>query len=613
MASQFKKYNLYWQNTSDPASIELDMIKHGGQWEKQNGELAGEGLFYHYKEFIKIVWPWVVQHRWFDLILEKYLKHRTVCLIGPASSGKTFSSALIVLVDYFAHPDCTTVICCSTTKERLQDRVWADVTKLFKQAKKDRKWLAGNIIEGRLRIVTDSRKDSPDGRDFRNGMVGVPCKRGESFVGIESFAGIKNKRVRLLGDELSLLPKSFCDAISNLDKNPDFKIIGLGNPKDTTDALGILAEPATHLGGWDSGIDQQFGTKTWEVRRSGGIAIQLPGDDSPNLDGKLGIPLICQADIDRDVSFYGKDSVWYTMMNLGRLPRGQGSRRVLTRQMCQKFHAMEQPVWMDENLIHIGFLDAAYRSVGGDRCIFGELVFGREAPSQTAVIMDSSIAGSANLNGRPRQIISIVDTMLVPITMGIDTIPEDEIVSFVMTQCRLRNIPPSNFWFDAGMRTSLVSAFSRIWSPEIESVDFGGTASDEKVSADINKTCKEYYSKKVTEIWFNVRLAVESGQVRGLTEDAVMEFSAREWTVVGANKIEVEPKSKMKEKTGRSPDIADAIAVGFFGAVRRGFQIARVSPKNHNHRPASDWRDQLRKQSKELWKSGQLEYSDSAS
>lgn len=609
MASRFKRFGVYWSNTVDEASMHLDCIREGGRWKNYtSGEMCGEGLLYHYKEFVRIVWPWVVQHKWFDLILENYLTHRAIVILGPASSGKTLTSAVCVLVDYLAHPDCSTIICCSTTKERLQDRVWADIVKLYRQAKKERQWLAGNVIEGRLRIVTDSRKDSPDGRDFRNGVVGVSCKRGETFIGIGEFAGIKNKRVRLLGDELSMLPRAFVDAVSNLDKNPDFKILGLGNPKDTTDALGVLAEPSAALGGWEGGIDQQFGTKTWQIRRDGGIAIQLPGDDSPNLDGRLGIPLISQADIDRDVSFYGKDSVWYTMMDLGRMPRGQGSRRVLTRQACLKFHAMEPPVWRDDNLTHIGFLDAAYRGVGGDRCVFGELLIGYEAPSQTAVIMNSAIAGSASLDGRPRQIIALVDTMVVPINPGLDNLPEDQIVAFVMNQCNIRNIQPSNFYFDSGMRSSLVSAFSRVWSPEVEAVDCGGTPTDESVSADIPKSCKDYYSKRISQIWFSVRLAVEAGQVRGLTEGAVLEFSSREWTVVGANKIEVEPKLKMKEKIGRSPDEADAIAIGFWGARQRGFQIARLKPDKPIKR-GPDWRDKLRKQAASLNTSGVLEYA----
>ena len=610
MPSQFKKYNVWWQNTADRASMELDMIKHGGRWKKQNGdEFAGEGLFYHYKEFVRIVWPWVVQHRWFDLILKCFLEYRTICIIGPASSGKTFSSALIVLVDYFAHSDCTTVICCSTTKERLQDRVWADVTKLFREAKQERKWLPGNLIEGRLRIITDSRKDSPDGRDFRNGCVGVPCKRGESFVGISDFAGIKNKRVRLLGDEMSLLPRAFVDAISNLDKNPDFKAIALGNPKDTTDALGVLAEPSAAMGGWDGGIDQQPGTKTWPIRRDDGIAIQLPGDDSPNLDGKLGIPLISQTEMNRDLSFYGRDSLWFTMMNLGKMPKGQGTRRVLTRQMCLKFNAMDEPLWKDEAIRSIAFLDAAYRGVGGDRCVFGILQFGYEIPKTKFSVPDSAIAFSMQDKSANNQIIALKEMMLVPIDPGMSELVEYQIAGFVKKQCEDRGIPPEDFFFDAGMRTSLVSAFANVWDAAIQTVDCGGQPTSTPVSSEITTLCKDYYSKFISELWFSVRKTVEAGQVRGFTEDVIMEFSAREWMTVGNNKIEVEPKDKVKEKTGRSPDLADAVAVGFHGARQRGFIIASRKPDTPAKRPGGDWRAKVREKAKDLAQSGQLEYA----
>ncbi len=600
-------FGLGWPRGVDPASMHRDCIRHGGSWVDQQGRQVGGGLEFHFRELIKVLWPDTVFHRWFNLILEKYLKHRVIAVIGPASSGKTFAASVIVLTDYFCFGDCTTVIVCSTTKERLEDRVWGEIKSHFRRAKEQRPWLPGNIIEGRMRIITDSRQDSPDGRDFRSGMVGVALKRGESWVGISEFAGIKNKRVRLLGDEISLAPKVFVDSISNLDKNADFKLIGLGNPKDTNDALGILAEPAKHLGGWEAGLDQVIGTKTWETRRQGGIAIQLPGTDSPNLDGKLGIPLISQADIDRDVSFYGRDSLWFTMMDLGMMPRGAGTRRVLTRQLCEKFGAMELPVWRDSNVKRIAFLDAAY---GGDRCMFGELAFGYEAANPKPFLVDSSLAASAAAPGLPKQIVAVVDMMVVPIVVQLsDSLIEDQIVKFVMSQCEKRGIPPSQFYFDAGMRTALVTAFSRIWSPDVESVDCGGKPGEEMVSADIQKSCNDYYSKKITRMWYSVRLAVESGQFRGMPEQALEDFCSREWTIVAGNKIEVEPKEKMKLKLGRSPDAGDAVAIGLWGACKRGFTIAKLQSPKFSKEP--DWKNELRKKSREIWSTGVLEFASS--
>ena len=601
-------YNMLWGEMMLPASIEMECIRMGGRWERKDGAMAGEGLFHHYRKFQEYIFPNKVWHRWNLLQLEKWLEHRTMAVIGPASSGKTNAAATDHLADYYCFPHCTTVIICSTTRERLEDRVWGEIKKFHRIAKSIYPWLPGNLIEGRQRLVTSHRDECVEGRDFRNGVIGVPCKKGNDYVGLGDFAGIKNKRVHLLGDELSLLPRSFVDAISNLDKNPHFKATGLGNPKDTTDALGVLAEPAPELGGWDGGVDQTPGTKFWPTRRTNGIAIQLPGSDSPNLDGKLGIPLITQEDIDRDVSFYGKESLWFTMMDEGRMPRGQGSRRVLTRQLCHQFGATNPPIWQSSDRKRIGFLDAAYRGVGGDRCVFGELQFGQEVrETDGGELLVNLVTQSATSTKRP-QVIALIDYVIVPIRSGPQDPPEDQIVEFVMAQCKSRGIAPEDFFFDSGMRTSLVTAFSRMWTPAVNSIDCGGNASDASVSMEIATPCKDYYSKFITELWYSVRMAVECGQVRGLTEDAILEFSQREWTMVGKNKIEVEPKWKMKEKCGRSPDIADAIAVGLYGARQRGFRISKLHTQRQD-RQAQQWKQDLMKRSSELGKSGALTFS----
>jgi len=126
-----------------------------------------------------------------------------------------------------------------------------------------------------------------------------------------------------------------------------------------------------------------------------GVCIQLPGSDSPNLLGQLGIPLITQEQIDYDIKFYGKDSIQYTMMDEGRMPRGLGNKRIITRQFCLKHGAMEEPIWLNNTRTRIGCLDAAYRGVGGDRCVFMELQFGK--------------------NSEGKNIIALVDSMVIPI------------------------------------------------------------------------------------------------------------------------------------------------------------------------------------------------------
>lgn len=609
-----EKYGLYWRELAHPLKIELSMISLGGQWEKKSGGKAGRGNFFHFREAIRLIWPVFKQHRWFDLFLKEWLDHKYVGVMGPKNSGKSACASIFHLVDYYAFPSCTTILVCSTTKERLEDRIWGDVKKHHNMAKRLFNWLPGHMIEGRQRLVTDSRDaGEEESRDLRNGWIAVPCKKGSQYVGVGDFQGIKNKRVRLLGDELGALPKTFIDAIATLDQQGDTKVTGMGNPAQTTDALGILCEPHVSLGGWEGGIDQTPKTKTWRTRFEGGICIQLPGSDSPNMDVEPDKPvpfpfLITRKQMEEDLRTWGKDDWHYTMFNEGRMPRGQGSRRVITRQLCLKHRAMEEPLWRNSNRTRITALDAAYRAVGGDRCVFLELVFGEEAESDAGEMLATSIINQSLPNKDKRQIIALVDVQIIPIKSSDFESPEDQIVMFVKAEHERRGIPPENHFFDAGMRTSLVTSYSRNWSPMVNTIDFGGKPTERQVSADIEVSCRDYYSKFVTELWYSVRLIVEAEQFRGMTEDMLSEGCAREWKTVSGNKIEVETKDEMKLKTGRSPDLFDALVCGIEGARQRGFSIRRLMNKamvEVDH----EWKKEVREKARECWKSGALNHS----
>lgn len=568
------------------------MIRQGGRFKKRNGDMAGEGLFYHYKRFQELVWPEKQWHKWNKLLLEQFLGNRIIGIIGPASSGKSREAADFALVSYYAFPECTTVLVSSTEREMLEMRIWGEMKKAHRLAKERYPYLPGYLIESRQRIVTDTRDEMKEGRDFRNGITGCAVRRGGQFIGLSGFIGVKNKRLFHIADELQFMPTAFLDAIANLNKNQGFKGIGLGNPKDITDCLGKFCEPSANAGGWDGNIDQTGGTKTWPTRFAEGCCVQLVGSDSPNMDVPEGEPepypfLIGRRAIQADIDFYGKDSIQFCMMDEGRFPRGQGQRRIITRQMCLKFGAMEEAVWQNENRTRIGFVDAAYGSVGGDRCVFGEIQFGND------------------VNGR--QTLSLISTMVVPVTSQAAELPEDQIANFVRDQCVTRNIPPENCFFDSTGRGSLMASFARLWSPNVQPVEFGGKASERQVSNEIHASCRDYYFNFRSELWFTVRLIVMSGQFRGMSEEVMNEGAMCEWGLVGKNKTKVEPKEDMKLKVGRSPDLFDALVTGCEGARRRGFVIARLGSKTAPN--VSDaWKTDLRAKMERLHASHRLSY-----
>ena len=378
--------------------------------------------------------------------------------------------------------------------------------------------------------------------------------------------GIKQKRVRLVGDEFQLMGPSMLSAFSNLNKNVDFKAIILGNPSDTTDPLGMAAEP---IDGWGTQMETSK-TTVWQTRFMGGVCVNLIGTDSPNFDAATRNKfkyLINEQKIKETLSFFPKESPEYYSQCVGSMKISMMARRVITRQMCRQFGALGMPLWMGTERTKIAGLDAAY---GGDRCVFGIAEFG--------------------LDNDSKQVLCIHPQEIVPVIVGKEE-PEDQISRWVKHKCEDNNILPENFFHDSTGRGSLGTALARHWSAACNPVEFGGKPTTRPVSLDffiydeedqqrrLKLSC-EHYLNFVSELWYAVRYAIESGQIRSLPEDVMDEGCKRQWDWVargGAKVIQIEPKEEMKLRTRQSPDQFDALAICVEGARRRGFQIAKLA------------------------------------
>jgi hypothetical protein len=290
------------------------------------------------------------------------------------------------------------------------------------------------------------------------------------------------------------------------------------------------------------------------------------------------------------------------------MPRGQGTNRIITRQRCLRGHALEEPLWLNQDRIYITALDAAYRAVGGDRCVLMRLAFGLEsAPISEKSIAEAFITQDGAGPER-RTILALLDTLIVPIKAGDFGDPEDQIVAFVKKQHEAWGIPAANHFFDAGMRTVLVSRYGQLWSTDVNTVDFGGKPTERRVSYDIDVSSRDYYQNFVTERWYAAGLAIDAGQVRGMNEDLVLEGCAREYMRIGSNKIQAEPKKDMKEKTGKSPDLFDTFVLGVEGARQKGFVIRRLGDPDLQETD-NKWKRELLRKAGEARKSHQLNYS----
>lgn len=599
------KYGAIWPAASSDLQIELGCIQKGGTWKNKRGLVCGEGLQFHHQQVVNLCWPKTDNHRWHETCLKAMCENRVTVLMGPGSSGKTHEASKWALVEYWADPDNTTILISSTDARGLELRIWGEIKKLWQEAKDRFDWLPGHPLDSKHCLSTDKIEEDQI-RDLRNGIIGIPCIVGTRFLGLGKYVGIKNTRVRLIADEAQFMPASFLESIPNLEKNlydpvnnRGFKAVILGNPLDPTDSLGKAAEPCD---GWTS-VGEPDKTTTWKTRFDNGICVNLVGTDSPNFDFPQDEPprfpyLVCNSSIASTVSFYSKQSQQYFTQCVGIMKTGLIARRVISREMCRQFETFDPVVWSTTKRTKIYAVDAAYGNIGGDRCVGGDIEFGKDI--------------------RERTVIEVHPPVIVPVTYQLQgTIPEDQIAEFVRGECENKGIPPENVFFDATGRGSLGTSFARIWSAQVNPIEFGGVSTlrpvcqdlfivDEKTKTRRLKLCSEHYSKFVTELWFSVRYVVESNQLRSLPDEVMDEGCKREWKIVRGNRIEIETKAEMKLRTGRSPDMFDWLATAVEGARRRGFQISKLA----NEMPQTqEWKETLLKKSLSLQRRSRLNFA----
>lgn len=375
---------------------------------------------------------------------------------------------------------------------------------------------------------------------------------------------------------------TFLDAISNLAGNPDFKCVIMGNPIDPEDPLGRACEPED---GWNS-MPEPTVTTVWKTKFLDGKCVNFVGTDSPNFDppveSKPRFPyLISSRTVNEVEAFWGRDSQQFWSQVMGVMKTGLLARRVITRELCREHRALERAVWEDLSHTKVYAVDAAYSGTGGDRCVGGWVEFGQSVDGQ--------------------QILRVNRPVIIPVLMTSKDQPEDQIAKYVQNEIEANGIEPTNVFYDSTGRGTLGSAFARCFGERTPvPVEFGGRPSDRPVRYDLFtdldgerrlKTCREHYVDFVSELWFSVRYAIESEQVRELPEDVMREGCQREYGTAKTNKFFVESKHdpKARERMGRSPDLFDWLATAVEGARRLGFKIQKLGVPLVEKNQDEDW------------------------
>lgn len=567
-----KKYGFTWDDSRSELDIELFCVSKGGGY--------GVTLFDHFMEARRLAWPHRYRHEWTDLMYHNFIENDVTVLMGCASSQKTSHAVEFSLLNYWARPLNTLVVLSTINMDKLDIGVWAELQMLWKSAKELHPILDGNILSHKRAITTDNLEDKEGVRDFRVGCICRPCYVGGKFVGLGILAGLKQDHIIYVADELQFMQESFSKSWPHLFANGSVKIIGSGNPKhDPYDELGKTAEPKD---GWNS-LPEPTKTQVWETKFMGAKCVNLIGPDSPNFklkEGQSQFPRLIGPAFAKRIEHdneAGKESFEYYRLVMGVMKVSFAASRVIDRPLCINHKALETPEWKNTERKAVYGLDPTYG--GEDRCVGIPLWFGKDA------------------NGT--MIINIGQYKVFPLNMTIidQRSAEDQIADIMEKELETHHIKPNDVFYDATGKGTIGAAFARKFGYNAPiAVDSGAMPTDRSVRNGLMvqdattkqmrpKKCSEHYSKFVSEMWFSVRYAIEAEQVRGLTEDVMTEGCARVYSVTKGNKIEVEPKSDPKKKEdlkrrlGKSPDLFDALAIGFEGARQRGFQIAKLSNK----------------------------------
>lgn len=483
---------------------------------------------------------------WAERSVAYAAEHRHLAVLGCANSSKTFTFAAWAIVSWLCDPANTMVMLTSTSLKESKHRIWGSVVDLFTSTIK----LPGRLIESQGTIRTDDGKQS---YSDKCGIFLIAGERRKEREAVGKLIGKKKDRVIMIADELPELSEALLSAaFSNLEVNPHFEFKGLGNFASILDPLGKFSKPKK---GWETVSPE---SEDWETDY--GWCIRFDGLKSPNI-----------------VSGEDKFPEIYNNKNLeNHRKRLGGENSSLFWRMCRSFPCMsaddsiiytdadfirgkvfDKPEWLEPPQRICG-VDPAF-SNGGDRfsvCL-GSFGLDKNGNQQVAVDRIVELYENVLLKDQPRDI---------------------QLSKQLKELCIKEGIPSSSVAIDASGPGGLAfgSILSSTWNNQYLPIKFAGKASETAVSYDDDRKGVDAFKNRRSEVWFAAKDPMRRGQIKGLTSDIAFELKQVSFSTEKTDKtrMAVEPKDKMKERLGMSPDKAESFLMMIDLARQRfGFNI----------------------------------------
>lgn len=480
---------------------------------------------------------------------------RAIMLAGAGASGKTHNAALFALAFWAVDPKHTIAILTSTTKEMLRRRVWS-VVQHYHKTMVDANGEAltiGYMKDSQAAILAEKGDD-------KHAIYCLAVAHGETQKAVHNLKGQHADRVILVIDEANGTPEAIFQAITNLRKGcREFVLIVIGNPVDKLDCHGRCCKPYE---GWETiSMEQSEMWQTapcpeWQIEA--GLCLRFDGKKSPNvLAGDNLYPYLYLFEDWKNAEQH-QGYVGYYSNDRGFWPPDGLSKTVFNPSLIDRCGVMDHFDFIGGTQL-IAYMDTAF---GGDDCViqFGQM---------------------GNIDGK--MAIQLTDVLVVPIDAEAKAQDVDyQVARKFIQECQWRRVKPEYAGLDAeGTGRGVASIVTAEWSADVQYVRSSGSASERASAQHDGRPSSEVYDRMITELWFSTREVAESGQIRGMSDESMRQFCARQYTMVG-KKYRIEPKPDMKLRLHYSPDEADSVAGLVEVARRNGFEIqARIAPRNN--------------------------------
>lgn len=511
---------------------------------------------YYFWRLCDLIWnhadlpePLMVKHPWAEQMIRASIENKYLAIGGSASSGKSHTMAAWGIINWLSEPRDTLVLMTSTTLREARKRIWGSVMSLL------------SVIKDAPIRIRDSIGNASYVNEIgtlieRAGLSLISAEKSKTKEAVGKFIGIKQKKIILIGDELSELSEAILQAgLTNLSKNPTFQLIGMSNPNSRFDAFGVWSEPKD---GWDSvetNVADNWGTK-W-----GGYYLRLDGERSPNvIAGETLYPWLPTAEkLAEDKVLLGEESRGYMRMVRAIFFDSDETTGIYTENEITKSGAMGRVDW-ESTPISLCGIDPAFTN-GGDRTIMYTAKCGYDSKGHYVIELGEAIHLNDDATNKA-----------VPRTY--------QIVRQIRERCEKLKILPENVSVDAtGAGAPFCDVLAGEWSPNFMRIQFGGKASDKRVSANSHQIGTELYMNRVSELWFVGKELLRTRQVFGISSELAREMTARYYDMVksGTLRMKIESKPDFKARFGRSPDLADAAFLAL-DCARQRLGLVAVDP-----------------------------------